>query len=119
MIGDITCDIQGSVRSTLRASTHADPYYDYNPLTEKEEQAFSSDGNITVMAIDTCPNALPRDASDYFGARFCEHVLEPLLRGKDSSVLERSTILQEGQLTPGFQYLSDFAADGFLPHCQS
>lgn len=119
MIGDITCDIQGSVKSTLRASTHADPYYDYNPLTEKEEPAFSSDGNITVMAIDTCPNALPRDASDYFGARFCEYVLEPLLRGADSSVLERSTILQEGQLTPGFQYLADFAADGFLPHCQS
>lgn len=119
MIGDVTCDIKGSVKSTLRASTHMDPFYDYNPLTEQEERAFSSAGNITVMAVDTCPNALPRDASDYFGARFCEYVLEPLLRGEDSSVLRRSTILREGQLTPGFQYLSDFADDRFLPHCQS
>ena len=42
MIGDVTCDIMGSIQSTLRSSTHAAPYYDYNPVTEKEEAAFSS-----------------------------------------------------------------------------
>lgn len=35
MIGDVTCDIMGSIHSTLRSSTHADPYYDYNPTTKK------------------------------------------------------------------------------------
>ena len=32
MIGDVTCDIQGSVKSTIRSSTHDAPYFDYNPF---------------------------------------------------------------------------------------
>lgn len=109
MIGDITCDIHGSIQSTLRASTHADPYYDYNPVTGQEEPAFSSAGNVTVMAVDTCPNALPRDTSAYFGERFCKHVLLPFLQGASAAVLERSTILEKGRLTDRFRYLQPFA----------
>ena len=109
MIGDITCDIRGSIQSTLRASTHADPYYDYNPVTGQEEPAFSSAGNVTVMAVDTCPNALPRDTSAYFGERFCKHVLAPFLQGASAAVLKRSTILEKGRLTDRFRYLQPFA----------
>lgn len=109
MIGDVTCDIQGSIKSTLRPATHAEPYYDYNPLTEKEEPAFSSDGNITVMAVDTCPNALAMDTSEYFGKMLTEHVFTPLLEGRHSDVIERSTIIKEGKLTERFAYLKDFA----------
>ncbi len=108
MIGDITCDIMGSIKSTLRSSTHANPYYDYNPITCEEEGAFSSDRNITVMAVDTCPNALAMDTSDYFGEMLVKHVLEPLLKGEKSKVIERSTILRGGQLTRRFLYLEDF-----------
>lgn len=109
MIGDITCDIMGSIKSTLRSSTHADPYYDYNPVTCKEENAFSSNDNITVMAVDTCPNALAMDTSDYFGEMLVRHVFEPLLKGEKSEVIERATILKNGQLTTRFSYLENFA----------
>ena len=109
MIGDVTCDIMGSVKSTLRSSTHMDPYYDYNPATRKEEPAFSSDKNVTVMAVDTCPNALAIDTSAYFGEMLVEHVFTPLLEGRESAVIERSTILKNGQLTPKFSYLESFA----------
>lgn len=110
MIGDVTCDIMGSIHSTLRSSTHDDPYYDYNPITKKEEPAFSSMNNISVMAVDTCPNALPRDTSKYFGNMLIEHVFTPLLNGVESPVIERSTILKDGKLTEQFSYLEDFAA---------
>lgn len=109
MIGDITCDICGSIKSTLRSSTHDKPYYDYNPVTEKEETAFSSMDNITVMAVDTCPNALARDTSEFFGKMLIEHVFTPLLEGRRSDVIERSTIIKEGKLTERFAYLKDFA----------
>ncbi|MBS7156992.1 MAG: hypothetical protein KH112_15490 [Sanguibacteroides justesenii] len=111
MIGDITCDIMGSIKSTLRSSTHADPYYDYNPVTCKEENAFSSNDNITVMAVDTCPNALAMDTSDYFGEMLVRHVFEPLLKGEKSEVIERATILKNGQLTTRFSYLENFAKE--------
>lgn len=110
-IGDVTCDIMGSIRSTVRSSTHAEPYYDYNPITEKEEPPFSGNGNITVEAVDTCPNALPRDASQYFGETLIPHVFEPLLSGQGdkSRVIADATIVKDGRLTSKFSYLSDFA----------
>ena len=109
MIGDVTCDIMGSVKSTLRSSTHDDPYYDYNPVSRKEEPAFSSEKNVSVMAVDTCPNALARDTSAYFGDMLIRHVFEPMLRGESSPVIEGATIVREGRLTSKFSYLSDFA----------
>ena len=109
MIGDITCDICGSVKSTVRPATHAEPYYDFNPVSKKEEPAFSSPDNITVMAVDTCPNALAIDTSAYFGEMLTKHVLEPLLKGEHSDVIDRSMILKEGLLTSRFAYLKDFA----------
>lgn len=112
LIGDITCDIQGSIQSTLRASTHEAPYYDYDPLTRSEAPAFSSPRHVTVMAVDTCPNALARDTSAYFGDRLVEQVLTPLLEQGASAVLDRSTILADGRLTPSFAYLSSFAQTG-------
>ena len=111
MIGDITCDISGSVKSTVRSSTHAEPYYDFNPVTCKEELPFSSQNNITVMAVDTCPNALAIDASEYFGDMLTKYVFNPLLRGEDctSEAICKATIVKDGQLTERFSYLEDFA----------
>lgn len=109
MIGDVTCDIMGSIKSTVRPATHAEPYYDYNPVTESDEAPFLSDSNITVMAVDTCPNALPMDTSEYFGKMLIEHVFEPLLKGEKSPVIERATIIKNGKLTERFVYLTDFA----------
>ena len=109
MIGDITCDIKGSIKSTVRPATHDNPYYDYNPLTQQEEPSFSSQNNITEMAVDTCPNALAMDTSTYFGEMLMKHVFEPLLKGEYSAVIERSMIVKNGVLTPKFEYLKSFA----------
>ena len=111
VIGDITCDIKGSVMSTLRSSTHDEPYYDYNPFTEKEEPAFSSPNNISVMAVDTCPNALALDSSNYFGERLIKCVFNDwLTTGTPNDIVRRSTILQKGCLTERFSYLTHFAS---------
>ena len=109
VIGDVTCDIRGSVKSTVRPATHDNPYYDYNPVTEEEAPAFSAPGNITVMAVDTCPNALAIETSRYFGDMLTQHVFEPLLKGEHSEVIRRAMILKGGALTPPFEYLTDFA----------
>lgn len=109
MIGDVTCDIKGSVKSTIRSSTHDAPFFDYNPVTEQEEPAFSSRNNISVMAVDTCPNALAMDTSEYFGEMLTQHVFEPLLSGDSSDVINRSMILEDGKLTSRYEYLTAFA----------
>ena len=109
MIGDVTCDIKGSIKSTVRPATHDNPYYDYNPFTAQDEPAFSSPSNITEMAVDTCPNALAMDTSAFFGEMLMKHVFEPLLKSEYSDVIDRSMILKEGRLTEKFAYLTEFA----------
>ena len=110
MIGDVTCDIKGSIKSTVRPATHDEPYYDYNPITESDEPAFSSPKNLTVMAVDTCPNALAIDTSAFFGEMLSKYVFNPILRGEHSLVIDRSMILKDGHLTPKFDYLKEFAS---------
>lgn len=110
VIGDITCDIQGSIKSTLRSSTHADPFYDYNPITQAEEKAFSNINNITVMAVDTLPNALAIDTSRYFGEMLSEHVFPLILKNQlNAPLIKRATILEKGQLTEPYSYLKSYA----------
>lgn len=108
VIADITCDIGGSVPSTLRTTTFGNPYFDYNPLTEKEEEPFSNLHNITVMSIDNLPCGLPRESSTDFGFNIIKSII-PLLLGDDQEeVLQRATITREGELTGHFRYLADW-----------
>jgi alanine dehydrogenase len=108
VIADITCDINGSVPSTLRTSTIAEPFYGYNPITEQEDIPFSKN-TITVMAVDNLPCELPRDASDDFGNELTERVLPVLLGGTNDDMIERATITRNGKLMPAFEYLSGYA----------
>ena len=54
------------------------------------------------------PNELPRDASRYFGEQLIKHVLEDLV-GNSSPIIERATIVKDGNLTPHYEYLKDYA----------
>jgi saccharopine dehydrogenase (NAD+, L-lysine forming) len=110
IIADITCDVNGSIPSTVRASTIADPFYGFNPLLGKEEPAFSRPGNITVMAVDNLPGELPRDASQDFGRQLIHHVIHDLLTVPDSPMIRRATITENGRLTPAYSYLEDYVS---------
>jgi saccharopine dehydrogenase (NAD+, L-lysine forming) len=108
IIADITCDIDGSVPSTKKASSIADPIYDYDAATDSVKPALSSEHNFTVMAIDNLPCELPRSASEEFGRDLIDRVL-PMLLGKDEDgVVARATIAERGKLTSHFEYLQDY-----------
>jgi len=107
VVADISCDIDGPVASTLRASTIADPIYGYDPLSETEVD-YTAPGAIAVMAVDNLPNELPRDASLGFSESFVEHVIPAFFNGDKDGILDRARMTQNGRLTPGFQYLADY-----------
>ncbi len=107
VVADISCDIDGPVASTLKASTIKDPIYGYDPLTEKEVN-FLNDKAIAVMAVDNLPNELPKDASLGFGDNFVNHVIPAFFNGDKDGILERARMTQNGKLTKNFAYLQDF-----------
>jgi len=107
VIADITCDINGSVPTTIKATTIEDPVYDFDLKKVNEIQAFSDD-QLSVMSIDNLPNELPRDASGAFGEQLIENVLPALMRGFDQPMIKNATIAERGDLTKKFEYLRDY-----------
>jgi hypothetical protein len=109
LVADISCDIDGPIASTIRASTIASPYYGYDPVSGRETPPFE-EGMITVMAVDNLPGELPRDASADFGEALMEHVIPELLKEGDSPMLDRASIASQGGLTPPYAYLEEYLA---------
>lgn len=109
LIADISCDINGPIASTIRASTIASPFYGYDPATGKERDALD-DGVVMEMAVDNLPGELPRDASADFGAALMEQVIPELLGTRDTGMLVRASITRDGALTTPYDYLADYLA---------
>ncbi|OOG70436.1 NAD(P)-dependent oxidoreductase [Algoriphagus sp. A40] len=113
VIADVTCDMGGSIPTTLRTSTILDPVYDVDRENGAEIPAFGSQTSISVMAIDNLPCELPRESSVEFGRQLEQWVIPALLE-ENASILEKATIARDGDLTLEFMYLMDFvyAEDG-------
>ncbi len=109
-IADITCDIDGSIPTTRKASTIDDPFYDIHPGSFDLHPPFSGEGHITVMAVDNLPCELPADASHDFGKNLTEKVLPCLLGDDPDQIIERASITRGGGLTTRFAYLRDYLA---------
>lgn len=107
VVADISCDIDGPVASTLRASTIADPVYGYDPDSETEID-FLDPKAIAVMAVDNLPNELPRDASQGFSENFVTHVIPAFFNGDKDGILERARMTHNGKLRPRYQYLEEY-----------
>jgi alanine dehydrogenase len=107
LIADISCDIDGPVASTIRASTIAAPFYGYDPQSEKEVP-FDAKNAITVMAVDNLPCELPKDASEGFGDSFVDEVLPAFFNKDNDGILKRARITKNGKLTKRFKYLQNF-----------
>ena len=105
IIGDITCDINGSVPTTIRSTSIAKPYYSINTNSMKEID-LGNEG-IAVMAVDNLPSELPHEASEEFGKSTMSEVL-PYLIDKDDGRINRATTASKGKFCPSFSYLENF-----------
>jgi alpha-aminoadipic semialdehyde synthase len=115
VIGDISCDVEGSVECTLKPTEIDDPLFVYNPEDEKITMGYKSEGML-VMAVDILPAELPRDSSDGFAdvlvnfvkpiadADFNEHFDDLDL----PKPIKKALILHRGELTPDYKYIEEF-----------
>ena len=108
VIADITCDINGSLPSSIRTTSFADPYYDFNRKLRKEEPAFSHPDHITVMTIDNLPCGVPAEASEDFGHHLMKNIFPLIFQGDRDEILARATIAENGRLTERYHYLTDW-----------
>ncbi len=115
VIGDVTCDPDGSIECTFKGTEIEDPVFVYNPKTRKSIMGFKGEG-LLIMAVDILPSELPREASQTFSDALLDFI--PVLAVADFSVpfeqlsipapLKRAMILHQGHLTPDYQYLEQY-----------
>ena len=115
VIGDITCDLNGSIECNVRCADSGNPIYVYDPATDRTHDGVAGRGPV-VLAVDNLPCELPREASADFGA-VLTRLLPKMGRADWSQDFEhcnlpdeirRATILYRGQLTEKYQYLTKY-----------
>ena len=109
IVADVSCDVNGPIACTLRASTIEDPLYGYLPSENKEVDVFHP-AAIVVMAVDNLPCELPKDASEGFGEMFSQHVIPAFFNNDADGILTRAKMTENGVLTERFNYLHDYVA---------
>ena len=105
IVGDITCDINGSVPTTIRSTTIEEPNYWIERYNLKEIDE-NNDG-IAVMAVDNLPSELPRDSSTEFSEGIINEVLPFLLKEDDGRILN-GTITTDGSFLEKYNYLNNY-----------
>lgn len=114
-IGDISCDINGSVELTHKTTTQDDPTFTYNPKTGTYADGYKSRG-ITILAVDNLPSELPKDASQEFSGVIRDYVYQIAAHGAREIMrhaaipaeIRRAVIVQGGKLIKAFKYLEQW-----------
>ncbi len=120
VVGDITCDIEGSIEFNVKATNSRNPVYVYEPLTEQVKDGIEGNGPV-ILAVDKLPTELPREATEFFGESLLPFV--PELANADFSVpyknlvipreFQGAVIAHDGRLTENYKYLEEYLRQSF------
>jgi len=112
VLGDITCDIGGSIECNVKTSTPGNPVYVWDPATGQIHDGVAGAGPV-VLAVDNLPCEIPRESSEFFSRILMPFV--PEIAQADyrddfehlqlSNPIKRAVILHQGRLTPDYHYL--------------
>lgn len=115
VIGDVTCDVDGSIESTVKAAPVEDPVFVYHPDSDTITSGFEGAG-VQMMTVDILPTELPRESSIAFGDALLPY-MEAISQADFSkqfmhldlpNPILRGMILYKGELTPDFKYIEKY-----------
>ncbi len=118
IITDISCDIEGSMECTVKATQPDNPVYSWLPQKDTIIDGFSNSG-LLVLPIDNFPCELPVESSRDFGNTLVKFV--PEIASTDfhtsfsdlqlSSSLMSSLLMHRGIFTPKYDYMNEYISE--------
>ena len=115
VIGDITCDVGGSIECTVRTTDTGNPVFVYDPIKDRAENGFAGTGPA-VLAVDNLPCELPVESSVEFSSALLPFI--PEIAGADMSAdfqqcalsgpVKNAVLVYHGELTPDYRYMAKF-----------
>ncbi|MCF8301727.1 MAG: hypothetical protein K9I94_00525, partial [Bacteroidales bacterium] len=115
VIGDVTCDPDGSIEATHKGTEIEDPIFVYEPFKRQPQMGHKGKG-ILIMAVDILPSELPRESSISFGDALFPFV-EAIAKADYNKSFEelelpgpikRAVIVHKGELTPDYRYIEEY-----------
>lgn len=106
-IADVTDDTNGSVPCNLGDVSIEEMIYGVDRNSRLKTEPFLNN-SIDLMAVGNLPNELPRDASRFFGEQLIKFVLDDIRKG-GSETLNKATILVNGKINSGYEYMKEYA----------
>lgn len=115
VIGDVTCDPDGSIECTHKGTEIEDPVFVYDPFSREPNMGFEGKG-LLVMAVDILPSELPRESSIAFSNALFSYI-KPIANADYSedfdslelpNPIKKAMILHQGKLTPDYLYLENY-----------
>lgn len=115
VIGDVTCDPDGSIEATHIGTEIQDPIFVYDPITDEPKMGAGGNG-VLVMSVDILPSELPRDSSIAFADALVDYVEAITMCDYDTDFdslelpapIKKAMILHNGEFTPEFEYMKKF-----------
>ncbi len=112
VIGDISCDVGGSIELTIQVTEPDKPCYVYLPQQDRICEGVFGEGPA-IMAVDNLPCEIPRESSRFFSRilrQMVPHIAAADWRGDFECLalppyLKRAVIVHKGVLTPSYRYL--------------
>lgn len=113
-VGDITCDIDGSIEMTTEATNQERPALRFDPAADTVTREVSGPG-VGILAVDNLPAEVPRDATRHFGESLKPYLgalaaLDPSFPFESAPLppeIRRAVIVWNGRLTPEYEYLEE------------
>ncbi len=118
VIGDVSCDIEGSIEITSKITEPDNPTYMYDPITDVVVDGNEGEG-VIVVGRDNLPCEIPKDASRSFSEALVDFVPQLLEAHKKGSLdktelpkeLLHALILYNGNLTSDYTYIKKFLSE--------
>ncbi len=115
MIGDITCDIEGAIECTVKATEPDNPVFVYDPVTDRAIDGVKGNGPV-IMSVEILPTELPRESSTYFSGVLKKYVPAIASANYEDSFadlelppeIKRAVIAYHGELTPNYRYIKQY-----------
>lgn len=112
VLGDISCDIEGSIEINKRVTTPGNPVYVWNVEDGKTYDGVAGKGPV-VLAVDNLPCELPKESSTFFSRILLPFIPEIANCNWNKSfenlelsyAIKKAVIVHKGELTPEYKYL--------------
>jgi saccharopine dehydrogenase (NAD+, L-lysine-forming) len=116
VIGDITCDVEGAVEITRKATTPGEPCFTYDTTAGRIVDGVRALPGPVVMAVDNLPCEFSAESSRDFGLALLPFLpaiaqadfTRPFEAVELPEPIRRATVLHRGKLTPTFRYLERY-----------